>query len=276
VATADWTVSRTAVLRRLRQRNQGIPEPGETPNAEEGQEPAGREIRPYPADEGHDCEHPDDLGGVVGFPIDESEERGSFKGTTTRDIYTKGAHFALLKELLPRGSIVLTTEQEATLPPLLPRIFDAEIREDRFAWLAMSFNKKATKPEKIGKVKEYRKARKQFHNDGMYAGRFDPVTDAQTVTEAFIADRMDTALRGSGARFQISNYQSVTFPSLWVRSSTQASGEIDKTVGFPILPRHLRRTLKNCHSTRKSWARTCATTSRRGSIRRRFNRSVPS
>ncbi len=182
--------------------------------------------------------------GWFGFPIDKSEDRGSFKGMTTRDIYTKGAHFALLKEMLPRGSIVLTTEQEATLPPLLPHIFDQEIREDRFAWLAMSFNKKATKPEKIGKVKEYRKALKQFHNDGMYAGRFDPATDAQTVTEAFIADRMDTALRGSGARFQISNYQSVSFPLLWVRSSTQASGEIDKTVGFPILPRHLRRTLK--------------------------------
>ncbi len=182
--------------------------------------------------------------GWFGFPIDESEERGSFKGMTTRDIYTKGAHFALLKEMLPRGSIVLTTEQEATLPPLLPHIFDKEIREDRFTWLAMSFNKKATKPEKLGKVKEYRKARKQFHNDGMYAGRFDFETDAQTVSEAFIAEHMETALRGNGAPFQISNYQSEVFPSLWVRSSTQASGEIDKTVGFPILPRNLRRTMK--------------------------------
>lgn len=182
--------------------------------------------------------------GWFGFPIDESEERGSFKGMTTRDTYTKGAHFALLKEMLPWGSIVLTTEQEATLPPLLPHIFDEEIREDRFTWLAMNFNKKATKPEKLGKVKEYRKARKQFHNDGMFAGRFDLDTDAQTVSEAFIADHMETALRGTAAQFQISNYQSETFPSLWVRSPTQASGEIDKTVGFPILPRHLRRTLK--------------------------------
>lgn len=71
--------------------------------------------------------------GWFGFPIDESEERGSFKGVTTKDIYTKGAHFTLLKEMLPRGSIVLTTEQEATLPPLLPHIFDEEIREERFA-----------------------------------------------------------------------------------------------------------------------------------------------
>lgn len=144
----------------------------------------------------------------------------------------------------PRGAIILTTEQEATLPPLLPHIFDEEIREDRFTWLAMSFNKKATKPEKLGKVKEYRKARKHFHNDGMYAGRFDFETDAQTVSEAYIAEHMETALRGNGAHFQISNYQSEVFPSLWARSSTQASGEIDKTVGFPILPRELRKTLK--------------------------------
>ncbi len=148
------------------------------------------------------------------------------------------------KEMLPRGSIVLTTEQEASLPPLLPHILDAEIREDRFAWLAMTFNKKATKPEKRGKVKEYRKARKQFQNEGMSAGRLDFETDPQTVSEAFIADRMKTALRGTGMALQISNYQSVLFPSLWVRSATQASGEFDKTVGFPILPRHLQRKLK--------------------------------
>lgn len=45
--------------------------------------------------------------------------------------------------------------------------------------------------------------------------------------------------------FQIANYQSVGFPSFWVRSPTRASGEIDKTIGFRILPRHLRRALKD-------------------------------
>ncbi|MFU8865451.1 MAG: hypothetical protein ACNA7O_16185 [Rhodobacterales bacterium] len=182
--------------------------------------------------------------GWFGFPIDTSDERGSFKGMTTRDIYTKGAHFVLLKEMLPRGTIVLTTEQEATLPPLLPHIFDEEIREDRFAWLTMSFNKKAIKPEILGKVKEYRKERSLFHNDAMFEGRFDAETDARTITEAFIAAKMKSATRASGAAFPISNYKVTSFPLLWVKSSTQASGEIDKIVGFPILPRHLRRPLK--------------------------------
>lgn len=34
------------------------------------------------------------------------------------------------------------------------------------------------------------------------------------------------------------------FPSIWVQSPTQASGELDKVVGFPILPRYLRQPLK--------------------------------
>lgn len=46
--------------------------------------------------------------------------------------------------MLPRGLIVLTAEQEATLRPLLPHIFGVEIREDRFIWPAVTFNKKAT------------------------------------------------------------------------------------------------------------------------------------
>ncbi len=182
--------------------------------------------------------------GWFGFTIDDTDDRGSFKGMTTRDTYTKGAHFILLKEMLPEGSIVLTTEQEATLPPLLPHIFGKEIRENRFAWLAISFNKKATKPEKLRKMNSYRQDRKQFYNDGMFSGRFDYETDPQTITEAFIADGLKAAVRGTASHFQISNYQSGTFPSLWVRSPTEASGEIGKVVGFPIVPSPLRQTLK--------------------------------
>lgn len=81
--------------------------------------------------------------------------------------------------MLPTGRIVLTTEQEATLPAILSHIFEEEIRRDRFTWLAMTFNKKAIKPEIVGKVKKYRGDRRQFHNDGMYEGQFDPETDAE-------------------------------------------------------------------------------------------------
>lgn len=187
--------------------------------------------------------------GWFGFPADKSDLRGSFRGVTTRDTYTKAAHFVLIKEMLPAGRIVLTTEQEATLPPLLPHIFEQEIREDRFVWLAMRFDKEAKKPERIRKVKAYKEARYHFLNDGMYDGRFDERTDARVVSEAFIQKYMSVAAgvdkEGRPAPFQVSNYKIEAFPSIWVRSPTQTGGEIDKTVGFPILPRYLRRRLKS-------------------------------
>ena len=110
--------------------------------------------------------------------------------------------------------------------------------------LGAPHKKQTTKPEKLEKVKAYKKARRQFHNDGMFAGRFCPETDARTVTEAYIADHMAPALRGTRP-YPGSNYQIPVFPKLWVSAPTQASGELDKVVGFPILPRHLRREVKN-------------------------------
>lgn len=136
---------------------------------------------------------------------------------TTDDFDTKVAHFVLLKEMLPKGQIVLTTEQEATLPNIIPHVFEEEIRADRFVWLAMKFKKMTTKPEKLGKVKANKKDRRQFHNDGMYAGRFSLETDARTVTEAYIADHMVPALRGTGP-YPGSNHQVPVFPKLWVSS----------------------------------------------------------
>lgn len=185
--------------------------------------------------------------GWFGFNLSKLPLRGSFRGVTTRDIYTKAAHFLLLKEMLPRGRIVLTTEQEATLPTILPHIFADEIREDRFTWLAMSFNKKAKKPEIVGKVKDYRKRRQSFENEGLYDGRFSLATDTAEITRAFISTYMAVATRGengSQAPYPTSHYQTSAFPSLWIRSPTQASGELDKIVGFPILRASLRRELK--------------------------------
>ncbi len=95
-------------------------------------------------------------------------------------------------------------------------------------------------------MKAYRRDWRRFHNDGMYNGTFDPETDAETVTRAFIAERMTVATRGEKkpAPYPISNFHSRAFPKIWMRSPTQASGELDKVVGFPIVPRPLRQQLK--------------------------------
>lgn len=164
----------------------------------------------------------------------------------TRDIYTKATHFVLLKEALPEGRIVLTTEQEATLPAILPHVFETEIQQDRFVWLMMAFDKKATKSDHLRKVKAYKQDRWRFRNEALYDNRFDLDTDAQTITETFIADHIRPATRpGKTVRpFPISNFVGQAFPKLWVHSPTQASGELDKVVGFLIVPMQLRQRLK--------------------------------
>lgn len=182
-----------------------------------------------------------------GFASDGLDTRGSFRGCTTRHIYTKAAHFALIREMLPRGRIVLTTEQETTLPSLLPHLFADEIRENRFVWLAMSFNKTAAKPEILSKMKAYREARRAFAEQGLRAERFTLATDPGEITRAFIAEHLTVAIRGKepdAKPFAVSPYQSSAFPQIWIASPTQASGELDKVVGFPLVGVGLRRSLK--------------------------------
>lgn len=179
-----------------------------------------------------------------GFVGDNGDLRGSFRGSTTRDIYTKAAHFFLIREMLPPGQIILTTEQEATLPGILPHVFEQEIRDNRFVWLMMTFDKKAKKPDILRKVKGYRKDRWQFYNDGMYDGRFTEKTKPAVVTKAYIAATMTVATSPAGGPFPISNFHGSAFPQLWLRAPTQSSGEIDKVVGFPIVAPWLRHRLK--------------------------------
>lgn len=180
-----------------------------------------------------------------GFEADPDGPRGSFRGMTTRDTYTKAAHFALLREMLPPGRIVLTTEQEAILPAILPHVFEEEIRDNRFTWLAMKFNKTAPKNEIVDKLAAYRKDRREFLEEGLYTGRFQQDIGTADLTRAYIAAKMTVETRDDGARpFPISNFHGSAFPQVWVRSPTQSGGEMDKVVGFPCVESWLRRRLK--------------------------------
>ena len=182
-----------------------------------------------------------------GFEDKSTEVRGSSKGMTIFDTYTKAAHLELVRQILPPGKIILTTEQEATIYSVVPLIFHEEIKDNRFTWLAMAFSKNATKPDRVAKVKAYRSAWRRFLEDGLYSGRFTETASTQEITLAFIADNMSVAIGGrSGqpAPFTSGAYNSPAFPQLWVRSPAQSSGEIDKVVGFPLLPAYLRYKMK--------------------------------
>lgn len=185
--------------------------------------------------------------GWFGFDLEKLPLRGSFRGVTTRDTYTKAAHFVLLKEMLPPGKIVLTTERAATLPTLLPHLFADDIRENRFTWLAIGFNKTAIKDVITGKVKDYRAKHRAFHEAGLWSGCFKLDTDMAGAARAYIAEHMTGAQGNRGGKavpFPPTYYQGTAFPTLWPKSSTQASGEVDKVVGLPIVRAGLRQDLK--------------------------------
>lgn len=176
------------------------------------------------------------------------DRRAPFTGVPTRDIYTKAAHFYCLKEMLPPGWITLVTEQEGTLPRVLPHVFHDEIAADDFEWLVMTFDKDATKPEIVDRVKTYRDALTAFADAEQKAGRYDPDTmKFGPVRRAFIAQTMTTRTRPGAAGplpYPSSNYQQGFMPRIWIDSPIQASGETEKVVGFPLVRSDMRAKLK--------------------------------
>jgi hypothetical protein len=49
------------------------------------------------------------------FPASERDSRNALSGIMTRDTYTKAAHLACLKAMVPEGKITLMSEQEAAM-----------------------------------------------------------------------------------------------------------------------------------------------------------------
>ncbi|WP_333834289.1 hypothetical protein [Rubrimonas sp.] len=151
--------------------------------------------------------------------------------------------------LSPPGRIRLITEQEALLPRLLPHIFREEIEADRFTWLAMTFDKNATKPTVQARVAAFKSALNTFVDDLRAA---DPIVEAAMTNSArlraFVAAGMTNAIgvvRGGAARpYPSDSYRQAFMPAIWIASPLQTAGETNKVVGFPLLRRERRQALK--------------------------------
>lgn len=176
----------------------------------------------------------------------EREYRASFSGVTVRQVYTKAAHFAALRESLPAGEICLMTEQEGTLTRTLPHIFREEIEADIFTWLIVSFDKNATKPVIEARTKAFAKELRA-HSDAMSQNTGGEAPKYDVACLDFIMEHMSTAFTGGSSSprpWPTTIFQGSAFPQVWVRSPIQSSGETRKVVGFPILKRDVRRRLK--------------------------------
>lgn len=164
------------------------------------------------------------------------EMRNSPQGAMTRDTYTKAAHLLLLKEMLPAGKLTLVSEQEAHTARLVPHLFREEIREDRFEWHVIAFDKTATEPKVKQRYRTYNSSFRDFR-------KANPTLKAPEALQHWTRARLKPAVLTdrSGAEFPFPNpnFASRAFPALWIESPIQVAGETHKKVGFPILsPRY--------------------------------------
>ncbi len=122
------------------------------------------------------------------FGAAERASRNAFTGIMTRDGYTKAAHLACLKEMLPEGGITLVGEQEAAMARVVPHIFREEILADRFEWHVIHFDKTASKPQILRRTRKFDTAFRTFRHA-------NPQMTPPEALQAWVAARLTPAVR---------------------------------------------------------------------------------
>jgi len=183
--------------------------------------------------------------GYFGLPESHRDYRGGFNGIMVRPTYTKAAHLACIKEMMPHGKITLVGEQEASMVRVVPHIFRDMIQEDLFEWFVLSFDKTSSKPVSKQREDDFQEDLEIFKQAWRRAHP-DEISDYELL-RLYCAQKMKPAMKkaGSGVKpFPIVNFQSEQFPALWIRSPVQHYGETNKVVGFPLLRKEYRKKLK--------------------------------
>jgi len=175
--------------------------------------------------------------GYFGLVDTNRDHRGSFKGVVVKQTYTKAAHLACLRKMLPDGKITLVGEQEAAMVRVVPHIFRDLIREDKFEWFVMSFDKEASTPTNQSRIKKFEKAFEEFGEiQTRIVGEELPRWELlRRFCAAGLMPAVKTDSQDAVHPFPIANFQSAQFPQFWASSPVQHYGETEKTVGFPVL-----------------------------------------
>ncbi len=205
------------------------------------------------------------------FDFSEADRdfRGSFKGSLVKPTYTKAAHLACLRDMLPEGKITLVGEQENTMVRVVPHVFRDLIKADLFEWFVISFDKSASTPKTNRRIRDFQKDFEAFKARASSITASDN-SNFDWLTQ-FCADGLTPAMNvdhnGQTHPFSFFNFRSAQFPQLWVRSPVQAFGETQKVVGFPLIRSAYRRQLKGLafdqlphdHALRSALARRALT-----------------
>ena len=184
--------------------------------------------------------------GYFGFGDVNRDFRGSFKGIIVKPTYTKAAHLACLREMLPDGKITLVGEREAAMSRVVPHIFRDMIQADLFEWLVIAFDKEASTPKSQSRVKKFEEAFEAFaYQEEIKAGEEIPRYE---LLRRFCACYLKPAVKrdphGNTFPFVGANFRSDQFPQFWAKSPVQHFGETEKVVGFPIIRAKYRNALR--------------------------------
>ena len=180
-----------------------------------------------------------------GFPDTNKDFRGSFQGIMVGPTYTKAAHFGALREMLPKGKITLVGEMESQTARVIPHLFRDLIHDDLFEWMIIKFDKKASTPVSNKRKKDFQEDLDKFAaallSSGEELARYEILQRYCSINlrSNYVLDRFNTP-----HPIQISNFQSIQFPQVWIKSPVQQFGETEKSVGFPLLRKEYRRKLK--------------------------------
>ncbi len=160
--------------------------------------------------------------------------------------YTKAAHLACLRDMLPEGKISLVGEQEASMVRVVTHVFREMINDDKFEWFVISFDKEVSAPKSKERMARFTEGLETFRERAR-ATLGDDISDRELL-ERYCTKRMSTAyIEGrNGIKYShaIANFQSRQFPQVWIKSSAQYFGETQKVVGFPVLRKKYRDPMK--------------------------------
>lgn len=184
--------------------------------------------------------------GYFSFQETDRDSRGSFNGSVVKPTYTKAAHLACIRDLLPAKRLTIIGEQEASMVRVVPHVFRDWIEEDRFEWHVMHFDKNASEPENARRATAFKTAFDIYKSRAHASGQTQ--TSDYALLSQFCAGTMAPAFNrdptGHMTPFPITNFRSAQFPQLWVRSGVEIHGETRKVVGFPVLRKKHRQKLK--------------------------------
>lgn len=184
--------------------------------------------------------------GYLGLVDTSRDYRGSFNGIMVKPTYTKAAHLACVRDMLPEGKITLVGEQESTMVRVVPHIFRNMIQDDLFEWFVVSFDKKASTPKTWSRIKKFEQHFAAFEEQELAAGAGE--LPKYEMLRRFCSAKLATSVgrdrQGNALPFPIANFQSAQFPQFWAKSPVQHFGETEKTVGFPIVRSKYRQSLR--------------------------------